>query len=243
MMDAVVYLVTSPRSTGFYIGSTTNFGNRISAHMSELRNGCHANSNLQNMFNLTGGVEFTVLNEGSREDMYLEEQRWLDDNDPDMLNISANVKGGDSFRRHPDQERFRLNKSIAVTGDKNPMYGRTHTDAAKDKISRANKGNQYSLGRTHTEENKKLFSDLAKLRTGEKNSFFGKSHSIEYKQAASERMRGCKPSNSNQIEIDGVLYLSQADAAKALGVAQGTITHRLGSKNSKYKNYRVVQQG
>lgn len=242
-MDSVVYMVTSPWSLGFYVGSTANFESRMYSHLSELQRGCHSNSRLQEMFNLGGGVVFTILGEGSREAMYAVEQRWIDNNNPNLLNIVTSAKGGNAFERHPNQEQFRLNKSLAVMGESNPMFGRTHTDAAKEKISRANKGNQPWLGRTHSEDSKKLLSDNAKLRVGEKNGFFGKTHSDEFKQATSQRLKGRKPANTNQIEINGVLYLSQADAARALGVSQGTITHRLGSNNPKYVNYRVIQQG
>lgn len=43
---------------------------------------------------------------------------------------------------------------ISRYGEDNPFYGKSHSNDTKQKISKANKGNQYWLGKTHTDETK-----------------------------------------------------------------------------------------
>lgn len=53
-------------------------------------------------------------------------------------------------------EHKKLNSS---KGNKNHMFGRTHTDDVKAKISAAQKGNQHRLGMKHTEETKRKIAE------------------------------------------------------------------------------------
>ena len=70
----------------------------------------------------------------------------------------------------PKSEETRRRMSEAkkdrYTGEKNPMYGRHHTDEAKNKIAEANKGNKNALGCKRSEETKKKMREAAK---GNKN--------------------------------------------------------------------------
>lgn len=59
---------------------------------------------------------------------------------------------------NPSEEE-RLERSQRYSGEGNPFYGKTHS-----------------------EETKKILSELAKQRTGEKNPFYGKHHTEETKR-------------------------------------------------------------
>ena len=85
-------------------------------------------------------------------------------------------------------------------------------------------------------QNKKLISDNAKLRIGEKNPFYGKTHSEETRKKISVKNMGKKPPNTKPLIIDNIKYSSANDASKILGIKSGTITHRCKSKNILYKN-------
>ena len=65
-------------------------------------------------------------------------------------------------KKHTKQsrEKISLANKGKFTGKKNPMYGRKHTDEAKAKISKANKG------RIHTEETKRKMSESHKHKRG-----------------------------------------------------------------------------
>lgn len=62
-------------------------------------------------------------------------------------------------------------------GENHPMYGKHHSEEARQKISESNKG------KCHTEEAKKKISEAKK---GEKNPNYGKKFSNEHKQKMSE---------------------------------------------------------
>jgi predicted DNA-binding protein YlxM (UPF0122 family) len=96
-------------------------------------------------------------------------------------------------------------KSEALNGEKNPMYGRCHTEETKRKLSEARKGEKNPmygkhlseetkkkiskgrLGKYHSEETKRKMSEA---RKGEKCYFYGKHHSEEYKRKMREINKG-----------------------------------------------------
>lgn len=49
-------------------------------------------------------------------------------------------------------------------GENHPMYGKTHSDVAKNKVSAANKGRKSWLGKTHSAETRAKLSKIAKMR-------------------------------------------------------------------------------
>ena len=90
------------------------------------------------------------------------------------------------------------------TGEKNPFYGKTHSEEAKKKISEANKEKVLS------EEHKKKISDAVK---GENHPNYGKHLSDETKK---------KIGKGGVIRIeDNKYFCSSNEAAKELGLANG----------------------
>lgn len=74
-------------------------------------------------------------------------------------------------------------------------------------------------------------------RNGEKNPFFGKTHSKETKIKLSEARKGKKPINIKPVMIDSVVYESLTEASRQTGIPQSSILWRIKSKNKKYENY------
>lgn len=243
--ESVCYRIDVIGTGKFYIGSTSNFIQRMASHRSSLKAGKGTNPNLHILFDDNCELSFSILETGTREEMYNREREIIAyfSKDENLLNVNLDTRGGLTVSRHPDKETILIKKSEAVSGKKNPMHGKNHSDAARAKIALAANGNTRWLGKRHTEEARKKISEHAATRTGDSNPFFGKTHSEEFKLRLSERKRGTKPTNTNVISIDGVEYLSQADAAKALGVSTGTITFRLKSNNPKFNGYVVVNRG
>lgn len=175
-----------------------------------------------------------------------------------LLNIGRHSKGGDNLTRHPNREEIieRRTASQQTTydnlsdedrklmygrpGELNGMYGKTHTDKVKLANSELHMGNNYRLGHKATDETKAKMSAIASARVGELNTFYGKKHSEETRVRLSNANKGKMPINTNRLEIDGVVYNSQAEAARFLGVSGGTITHRINSKNPMYSGYKVI---
>ena len=71
--------------------------------------------------------------------------------------------------------------SIAKSGEKNNMYGKTHSDATKRKMSKAKKGKKLSA-----EHRAKMCEALS----GENNPMYGKTHSAEVKAKMSAAKKG-----------------------------------------------------
>ena len=119
---------------------------------------------------------------------YLEDENIRDK----LYNLHYNSSGGDMLTYHPNREEIieKINKTQkeqiskmtkeerqakwGQNGEKNGMYGRTHTDEVKQLFSNLHKGNTYNLGRKVSQETKDKLSTIASQRLGEKNHFFGK---------------------------------------------------------------------
>ncbi|USL86501.1 hypothetical protein CDGHABPJ_00037 [Pseudomonas phage OMKO1] len=243
-----------------YVGSARDLVKRVQRHFRDLSNSKHHNYPLQQEYDNGERFSLKYYRCESRESAFTLEQMWITKHEEEgnLLNIGRHSKGGDNLTRHnlkeqiiekrSDTIRIRLDEIGAEArqekygrlGEQNGMYGRTHTEEVKVALSELHTGNTYRLGIKASDETRARMSEIASQRTGERNPFYGKTHSEETRKKLTDNKRGIKPTNSNKLEVDGVVYLSQADAAKALGVSQGTITYRINSKNPKYSGYKVI---
>ena len=177
-----------------------------------------------------------------------------------MYNLNYNNSGGDLMTNHPDKKiiREKFLKSHTDTiikmsleerkekfgkcGEKNGMYGKTHTEEVRKKFSEMHKGNSYCKGKKLSEEIREKMSKNAKLKIGEKNPFFGKHHSEETIQQIKEKNKGRLPPNTIKISIDGNNYISITEAARQLNKPTPTILWRLKSKNPKFNGYKYIEE-
>ncbi len=164
---AGVYLIYCHKTRMAYVGSSKNVARRLTSHRHNLRHGIHGNSHLQNAWDRYGEQAFSMgLLESCVEGEQLQhEQVWLD------IWLGA----GASYNRHPKAE--------------SPL-GVKWTDEEKQKASQRVKANPPFLGRTHSEQSRKLISAHASKRLGERNPFFGKSHTDATKAALSLANKG-----------------------------------------------------
>lgn len=97
-------------------------------------------------------------------------------NEGPLVNKTSGGSTGTPDRIITLDERNRISNSLKgrFAGDKNPFFGKKHTDANKKIFSRS--------GSYHTKETKLLMS---KQRIGNKNSFYGKTHSLTAKNKMS----------------------------------------------------------
>lgn len=243
-----------------YVGSTKNLVRRVERHYRDLSKNRHHNHPLQVAYDRGDRFSLSFSTCESRESAFTFEQMLITkyEEEGNLLNIGRHSKGGDNLTRHHDRERILEQRTESQRlmlknmsdderkvkygrlGELNGMYGKTHTEEIRLANSKLHIGNTYRMGFKASDETKAKMSVIASQKLGENNPFFGKTHSDETKRRLSEARMGNKPTNTNRIEIDGVVYSSQADAAKALGVVSATITHRLKSKNLKYSGYRVI---
>jgi len=97
----------------FYIGSTTDLAKRFTTHMTALKKKRHVNKILQSSWNKHGSInfEFIILETCEPNKCFELEQYYID-----TLNPEYNIR------------RFVV---------KSPMFGRSHTKEAREKISKA----------------------------------------------------------------------------------------------------------
>ena len=178
--------------------------------------------------------------------------------------ISEANKGKFLGKTNSKETREKISNTLKgrFEGDKNPNYGKNHTDEAKDKIRKK------ALGRVVSDETRKKISIKNKGKKGvvwtdemrqklsesRKNNhpFKGKTHtpetiqkikeanskpkSEEHKRKISETLKGNKPGNMRKVIVDGIEYESLSYGARQIGIPISTMKNRL--KSPKFDNYK-----
>jgi len=258
-----VYKITCLSSGKYYIGYSKEIEKRFHTHKMLLRASRHFNILLQRAYDKCGCDDFTfeILHTcATVDEAKALELQYLDDINirPLLYNIHYNNSGGDLLTHHPNRTEIiekmartitELNNNMTKeerqqkygqSGETNGMYGRTHTDEVKKRISELKTGNTYCKGKKASDETRQKMSIVASQRIGDANHFFGKNHSEETKQKIREANKGRLPPNIRKVIVDGILYSSVNEAGRQLGVCGPTIIHRIKSPNLKYVNYHYA---
>lgn len=250
----------------FYIGSSQDIDRRKSVHLRSLRKGKHHNIFFQRVFDKYGEESFkfqTILTD-TLEEARLLEQQLLDKHfdKSKCMNIGANATGGDNLTKNPNRSKIlrKIKSSLierldtmsdeerrtkfAKFGERNGMYGRTHSPETRKLLSAINTGRAPSnKGVPLSEAQRKKISEYAKTRIGEMNSFYGKSHSPEMRKhlsvLAKQRIAsGMLPPNTRRVKVGRKIYRSLSFAAKQLGVVAATVLNRI--RSDKFPNYTYL---
>lgn len=231
-----VYFIMLEGSNKKYVGSTERYGDRMREHRRDLIKGRHSNILLQEEFDKNRDedrIKFTLVEE-SINGRELEEFILNEIDFSKYYNISKSIKSGNTLHNHPYKEEILKERSENGKGELNNNWqgGKTFTTCIS-----------CGLGvRTYDGQVKKCKKCYFKERdiTGEKNPFYGKSHSKETINKIINNRISVTPPNAKNIIINGVEYKSYKEASKCLGIIAGTIRHRCLSNNIKYKEYNVV---
>lgn len=104
-------------------------------------------------------------------------------------------------KHHTEETKRKISK--AISGEKNGMFGKTHSKEAIEKIKLANfeynkTHNNFFYGKKHTKETKKRMSILKKeyLKTHPPN-FLGRKHKPETIEKISKTKKGCPPNKTS----------------------------------------------
>jgi group I intron endonuclease len=258
-----VYKISNLLSGRYYIGYSTNINRRFTNHRSKLKQNCHDNIFLQRAYNLDGedNFKYDIIHICDTEDEAKEiELTYLADLSIRNIiyNLNYNNGGGDLLTNHPDKEAIRAkilksqnetlskmtseerSKKYGKLGERNGMYGKTHTQEVRKTISEIHKGNTYRKGKLASEETRQKMSEIAKLKIGEKNPFFGKHHTEETIHKIKEKSKGRLPPNTIEIIINNIKYISITEAARQLDMSAPTVLWRLKSKNPKFEHYKYA---
>jgi len=162
------------------------------------------------------------------------------------------IANKEKYERLTDEEK--TNYSEKYKGDKNPNFGNSWTEEMKKEASNRSTEyfkthKHYKIGKKHEEiygeeKAKEMSENLSKFasnRTGNKNAFFDKHHTEEYKKKASDRMKGKYYGEQNiPLEVEGKRYESLGVASKELKIPITTIRWRIKSSNVKFTGYKYL---
>jgi hypothetical protein len=210
------------------------------------------------------GFRFEIVQECEEEDVQEVEQTYLNNQRENLYNIRYVASGGDLISNHPEHDRIvenmrqSLKKRFADMGSEqrkrtygrpgttNPVYGRTHTEEARKRISMLNKlvrGKDHpNYGIKRSLKTRRKMSVIASQRLGERNPFYGRTHSQETKRRLAEQNRGKIPTDTRTILANDVEYVSVRAAARALGVSPAWIIYRIKSSKPEYDGYCYKEQ-
>lgn len=254
------YILTNIRTGEFYIGSAKNVFARKERHLRDIKAGRHHCTRVQQSWKHDDEYHLRFYIAADRESAFESEQWFIKQhlNSPLFMNTSLGAKGGDTLTRSPNREKRIARMSeimqakmnsltpeekkirFGLSGDKNGMYGKTHTEEVKQRLSLLHKGVTRRSGFKLTDEHRRQISEHAKTRVGILNPFYGKSHSGETKKkiAEAKKAQAILPPNTRKIKIDEVVYESVTDAARKLSISPALVVYRL--KSDKYEGYSYL---
>lgn len=229
-----------------YYGSSKNIDKRWRRHKNQLRSGKHGNYYLQRAWVKYGEDKFSfeIIEECSIETLLEREQYYLDMS-PEY-NIGIKSSGGDNLSKNPKRNEI-IDKMISSTRER---YDSMTEQERKEKHSQPMEENpnwKGGISIRFCEECGVRISQGANRckdhiiydRECEKNPFYGKKHSLEFKKKLSKIREGTYKGDQNKpIIIDGVEYRSAGEASKLLNISMTTIRWRVISKNKRFENYQ-----
>jgi len=144
-----------------YIGSAKNLFQRISSHLSDLKNNKHSNKYLQNVFNKHGESYLSVDVIELTDNLIEREQYWIDILNcviPNGYNICPIAKSRRGVKQNPE--------SVEKTAKKN--RGRKLSEETKLKMSKSNR--RLSPTKEHIEKLRKITSERLKNKPSKRKS-------------------------------------------------------------------------
>jgi group I intron endonuclease len=227
-----IYQIVNQKNGKIYIGSSKNIIRRWYFHKYALRHNRHHCIHLQRSWNKHGEpiFKFEILKEMDRpteEQLLVEELKVINEHLP-QYNIGP-VGGGDNLTNHPNREDI-IRRIVASIKERVSKMSEEERKRIWGHNGNTNFNWKGGISVCHCIDCKcEIWYGhtrcMACSKQGEQNPFYGKHHTDEHRRKASELRKGKLPTNSNPIVLDGVSYVSQADAARKLGVSIGSISN------------------
>jgi group I intron endonuclease len=211
-MDSGIYQIRNTENNKKYIGQTKDLEKRKKQHLYNLEHNKHSNIHLQNAFNIYGenSFIFEILKTCEPFLLTFYEQNFVNENFDYLYNIRKECVKSSKGVIFSDNHKMKISK--AIMGNKNPFYGKTHTEDIRKKISLSRKGKSLSeetkrkiseanKGKSVSEETRRKLSEASNKKTGNKNSFYGRKHSDETKKKISETKKRKLLSDEGELKM------------------------------------------
>jgi group I intron endonuclease len=168
-----IYKIINTINKKYYIGSAYDLYKRFKDHKSALKSNRHHNKQLTRFVNKYGldKLNFELLEKCNIEELELKEQYYIS-NTKNIFNETLFVDAVNRGRKLSDEHKQKISNSIKLKNI-------TRSDETKAKISKANKGHKFNLGKIHTEETKQKISN--NIERGKKISEALKGRKITWK--------------------------------------------------------------
>lgn len=142
------------------------------------------------------------------------------------------ILSAETLKRKSESVSGKNNPMFGMTGDKNPFYGRKHSEETKRKISEKNSGvNNYFYGKKRDKSYIEKVSGVNHVAYGTK--------SLRTTEMNKLRVGLNNPNSSILLDLySGVYYYSLKDYCCLYNIDICTFRYRL--KNNKYKNIIIV---
>lgn len=237
-MKGVIYQIKNKENGKVYIGSTTDWEQRKSRHIKDLKNGSHHNIILQRAWRKYGKNSFSFGVIEEVENPKQKEQEILDNRKPfpnnGGYNISSSASGGDLISNHPNKEEIDKRKAEKVRKriknlseqERKEKYGRKEDKNGNWKGGVYEKKTTCKCGNNKDYYAKKCEECYDK--TGKNNPFYGKSHTEESKNKIKKAKKGEYHGSQNKRVTNGEeTFKSLSEAARSENVSAGAIHNRL----------------
>lgn len=138
---------------------------------------------------------YDTSKEAFDDEKYMVNESWV--NSKNTYNCKIGGIGGDTYKYKREEDLNKIIEKISnkLKGNKNPFYGKKHSEESKKKISESLKN--------------RIISDITKRKlsesnSGNKNPFYGKKHTEESKKKMSESSKGFIPHNKGKSKYDNI---------------------------------------
>lgn len=196
-MKSGIYKITNLKNNKVYIGQAINLTRRKGDYFNGKKKPPHG---LIGKAFLKYGAEsfsFEILERCPKENLNDREGYYIDLFDSCNKTKGYNMlSGGDAnYYNTVHTEEWRKKRSEQYTGEKNPFFGKKHSEESRKKIGEIQKNikgeDRHNFGKPLSEEAKRKMRESKKGKTlGENNPFYGKRHSDESKEKISKSKKG-----------------------------------------------------